>query len=86
MSIEPKHLATLRCPVSKRPIDLLRASSLDRLNQKIQASEIKDNNGRTLSTPLEQALITDTGTVIYPIVDGVPVLIEADGIAASQIN
>ncbi len=85
MTIEPKHLSALRCPVTKRPIELLDRSSLDALNSGIKQGEITDNGGRVLATELEQALITDTGTTIYPMINGVPVLIEAEGIAAVQI-
>lgn len=85
MTIEPKHLSALRCPVTKRPIELLSKKSLDALNSKILQASVTDNGGRVLSAELEQALITDTGTTIYPMINGVPVLIEAEGIAAVQI-
>jgi len=86
MTIQPKHLTALRCPVTKRPLDFLPAESLKVLNEKIVAQEIVDNSGRVLSTPLEEALITDTGSVIYPLNQGVPVLLEAEGIASAQIG
>jgi len=86
MTIQPKHLAALRCPVTKRPLDTLPADSLNTLNERIQAREIVDNGGRIIDAPLDDALITDTGSVIYPVTDGVPVLLEIEGIASAQIN
>jgi len=64
---------------------MLSRKSLEALNRKILQADISDNSGRVLVDELEQALITDTGTTIYPVIDGVPVLVETEGIAAVQI-
>ena len=86
MSISPKHLIALRCPVTKRPLEVLGAEVLSRLNGRIVDGKITDNSGNPLTEQLTAALITDTGRTIYPIIDGVPILIESNGIAAVQVD
>ena len=67
-------------------MDTMGASRLARLNTLIQEARIRDRSEDTLTTTLEQALVTEDGKLAYPVVDGMPVLLEERGIALSQLD
>jgi uncharacterized protein YbaR (Trm112 family) len=82
-----KHLLDiLCCPVSKTPVRLLRNDELDHLNQAIARGEIDTVAGQRQSAPLQAALITTDGKVIYRIEDDIPVMLPEEGIGTTQLR
>ena len=76
-----KHLlAILRCPVTHKPLSLLEKDKLEKLNRAIEAGEVTTLEGAALDAPLSEALVTDDGKRLYPIKDGIPVLLESESI------
>lgn len=86
MAIDRRLLEILCCPVSKRPLRLLRADQLQCLNTAIAAGQVQDVENRDIKTALEAGLITDDGRVIYRVDDDIPVLLPEDGIGTTQIQ
>jgi len=84
--VDKKLLALLRCPVTKRPLRRLTPTQLQKLNDAIATGRIKQQNGRPLNEPLEDALLTEGGRTIYKIVDDIPVMVEAESIAVQQLE
>jgi uncharacterized protein YbaR (Trm112 family) len=74
--VDSKLLDILCCPITHKPLTKLSADKLAELNQKIAAGALVDRSGEILSTSLEQALQTNDGRLVYPVCDGVPVLLE----------
>jgi len=85
MAIDQKLLAILVCPVSKVPVKLLSKDKLAIFNSSIGTSEIKNIGGEVIAQSLQEALITSDGRTIYPVDDSIPIMLEDQGIAASQI-
>jgi uncharacterized protein YbaR (Trm112 family) len=69
------------CPVSHQPLQLADQALLARINQAIGAGWVKDQLGRTVAEPLEEALIRKDGRILYPIRDGIPVMLGEEGIS-----
>ena len=65
---------------------LARADVLRSVNAAIEAGELVNRDGKTLSEPLKEALVTDDGKTMYPIADGIPVLLEGEAVALRQIE
>lgn len=86
MSFDAKLLDIICCPVTRQPIDIMPASRLAKLNTLIQEEKIRDRSEDTVAATLEQALVTEDGKLAYPVVDGMPVLLEERSIALSQID
>lgn len=80
MSVDRKLLEILVCPITKQPVSMLSQAKLEVLNRKISVGEVSNHGGTIVSTPLEEALITDNGTTIYPVADGIPVMLEDESI------
>lgn len=86
MSIDGKLLEILCCPVSKSPLSRLERSRLDKLNRAITAGEVDQIDGAPVTETLREALITDDGKVIYPVLDDIPVLLSERGIGTTQLQ
>lgn len=85
MSIDRKLLEILVCPATKVPVKLLSRDKLAILNRCIEAGDIQRQDGSAVSAPLQAALITEDGRTLYPIDDGIPVMLEDQSIVARQV-
>lgn len=86
MPIDGKLLEILCCPVSKIPLIRVSASRLKKLNDAIAAGELQYVHGEAVEQPLREALVTEDGKVVYPVADGIPVLLEQKGIGTTQLQ
>ena len=76
----------LACPTSHRSLRPMPANKLDRLNERIKSGRCNYVDGSKVEEPVEAALVTDNGTLIYRIDNDIPVLLVERGIAARQID
>lgn len=86
MTVDGKLLEILCCPVSRTPLTRLESSRLERLNREIEAGKARFIGGDAVGEPLAEALVTEDGKVIYPVNDGIPVLLEERGIGTTQFQ
>lgn len=86
MAISKKLLEILCCPVSHSPLSLATKPQLDYLNGQIRDSEVVTVDGEPINDPLEAALITQDGKVLYPVRDDIPVLLYEAGIGTTQFQ
>ncbi len=86
MPIDGKLLEILCCPVSKTPLTRLPASRLKKLNEAIGRGAVQYVNGDAVPETLREALVTEDSKVVYPVVDGIPVLLGDKGIGTTQLT
>ena len=86
MPVDGKLLEILCCPVSKTPLARLDMEKLGKLNQAIAAGQALRIGGEAVDTALEEALITEDNKVIYPVEDGIPILLGEMGIGTTQFQ
>ncbi len=83
--MDKRLLAILRCPVTHKGLSVLKKDKLDRLNTEIGEGRLVNHEGAQLQEPLAEALITDDGKRVYPVDDGIPVLLEGESISMEQL-
>ncbi len=78
--MDPEFLKILVCPKTRKPLREATADELSRVNQAIQKGQAKNDAGETVEQPLESGLVPEEGNVIYPVRDGIPVLLTTEAI------
>ena len=70
----------LLCPENRARLRLVEGPALEKLNAAIAAGQIRTRRGPVVCNPLEMGLLRDDNAVLYPIVDGIPMLLVDEGI------
>ncbi len=78
--IDKDMLRILVCPENHTPLSLAEASLVERLNRAAAAGTLKNRVGQPVPSRLEGGLVREDGTLFYPIIDGIPVLLIEEAI------
>ena len=79
--LAPDLLAILRCPETRQPLVVADADALAFANARIAAGDVRDVNGEPVREPLAEALATADGRRVYPVREGIPILLVEEAIA-----
>jgi uncharacterized protein len=72
---DPELLEMLACPETKEPVHLADAALIDRLNAAQREGRLKNRAGRPVEQPLQEGFIREDKAYLYPVVDGIPVML-----------
>jgi uncharacterized protein len=86
MTVDARLLDILCCPVTKVPVRKLSADKLRAINEQVAAGAARFLDGDAISDPLLEALVTQNGTTVYRVDDGIPIMLEERGIPTSQFD
>lgn len=78
--IDKELLKILVCPQDRTPLSLADDQLLARLNQAITAGKVKNQGGKAVRELLQGGLVRQDKTLLYPIVDDIPVLLTDEAI------
>ncbi|HWH72059.1 MAG TPA: hypothetical protein VNT26_22040 [Candidatus Sulfotelmatobacter sp.] len=73
-------LKVLCCPETHQEVRLAEPPLLDRLNQQIAAGGLKNRAGQPLKEKLEGGLVRADGKLLFPIQQGIPVMLTEEAI------
>ncbi len=79
-------LALLVCPQTHQDVTLASPAEVQQLVEGIKSGEVRTVAGQAADPALEGALIRADRTVAYPIRDGIPVMLIAEGLAIAPID
>lgn len=67
-------------------MERLPSAKLRAMNEAIRTGGVKFADGSPVEAEISEALITANGATIYPVEDGVPLMLEDRSIAAFQVE
>ena len=79
-SVSPELLEILVCPETKQPVRPASAEVLARLNEAVRAGRVRTRGGRALTDAVAEGLVREDGRVLYPVDDGIPVMLIEESI------
>ena len=81
-------LEILVCPQDHTPLRVAEESLIERLNRAIadENTQVVNSGGRPLEHPLCAGLVRQDDRILYPLVDGISVLLADEAIALEQID
>ena len=85
MSVDPKLLEILVCPITKVSVRMIGKQKLAALNRAIAEGGVKHMDGAVVDAPLDEALVTSDGRTVYRVDDGIPVMLEDLAIPTEQL-
>jgi uncharacterized protein YbaR (Trm112 family) len=74
-NISPDLLALLCCPETHQQLELADPAQIEQLNREIASGQVRNRAGRTVREPLESALVRKDRKLLYPIRQGIPVML-----------
>ncbi len=84
--MDKRLLTILRCPVTHKGLSVAGRDLLARVNAAIESGGISNHDGTVLTSPLDEALVTDDEKLAYPVSNGIPVLLEGESISLEQVS
>jgi uncharacterized protein YbaR (Trm112 family) len=80
MGVSEELLEILVCPETKQPVRLASTDVLKKLREDIAAGRVRNRGGETLTEPIEEGLVREDGRILYPVDDGIPVMLIEESI------
>ena len=73
--IDTELLKILCCPETHQPLTPASAAAVERMNQRIQAGEVRNRGGQMVKDKIEGGLLRQDGAVLYPIRHHLPIML-----------
>ena len=80
MPVSQELLEILVCPETKQPVAPASDEVLQKINREIEAGTLRNRGGEPVTQPLTEGLVREDGKVIYPVDDGIPVMLIKESI------
>ncbi len=84
--ISPDFLAMIRCPENRSPLAPADEPLVAELNRAAAAGTLKNRAGQPVAGPFDGGLVREDRTIVYPIIDQIPILLIDEGIPLAQLN
>ena len=80
MPIHQDLLSILICPKTKKPLRMATPAELQRVNDKVLAKRATNAGGAEVKEALEEGLVPEGESLVYPVQQGIPILLIQEGI------
>ena len=84
--MDKRLLSILCCPITHKGLTLARGDLLKKVNAAIGEGALVNREGVALADTLKEALVTDDGKLLYPVKEGIPVLLEGESVGLEQLG
>ena len=80
MPVSPELLEILVCPETKQPVSPATDDLLQKVNAEIRDGRLRNRGGEKLAKPISEGLVREDGKILYPVDDGIPVMLIEESI------
>ena len=84
--LKPEVLAILCCPEDRSALAPASESLVGEINSMIRSGRLRNRAGRAIEQPIDGGLTRAAGDVMYPILDGIPVLVKEEAISLEELR
>lgn len=84
--IDKDLLTILVCPETHQPLREAEPALLAKVNEAIRAGKCYNRGGALVADMLTEALLREDGKILYPILEGIPVLLIDEGIPLEGLS
>ena len=78
--ISKELMEILACPENKTPVQAAPENLVRDLNGLIDKGELRNRDGEVVSEPLDEGLVREDGTILYPVREDIPIMLIGEGI------
>ncbi|MDG2335956.1 MAG: hypothetical protein P8Q97_17215 [Myxococcota bacterium] len=80
MPISEELLEILVCPETRQSVAPAENDLITRLNAAIKSGDLRNRGGDAVSDALQEGLVREDGKILYPVEDGIPVMLIEESI------
>ena len=84
--VDASLVAILACPETHQPVHVADEPTVSKLNAAIASGSVKNRDGEAVSEAVETGLIREDGAYLYPVREGIPVMLIGEAIALADLT
>lgn len=84
--ISKELLDILICPERRTPLSIADERLLSAVNRAVAEQRLKNRAGERVEKPLDGGLVRDDRAVLYPVIDGIPIMLIDEAIPLDQLE
>ena len=83
--LDPELLDILVCPETRAPLRMADDDLLRALNRAVEGGAVRNRRGELLTDPVTAGLVREDGAVLYPIRDGIPIMLIDEAVPVGNL-
>lgn len=85
MKLDQDLLDILVCPETHQPVAVAGSEVLARVNAAVDKGRAATRGGETVEEPVEEGLLREDGQVLYPVREGIPIMLVDESLDLSAL-
>jgi uncharacterized protein YbaR (Trm112 family) len=84
--LRPEVLTTLCCPEDRSALSSASESLITEINTLVRRGQLRNRAGQVVERRIDAGLVRAAGDMIYPVIEGIPVLVRDEAIPLAQLG